>query len=94
MTLGLKIKNISKTWNPDSVNPVVALKNINLDVTSGEFVVLLGPSGCGKSSLLYILAGLEDATKGVAEFDGRQIVKPSPERGLILQLKDFLNLWV
>ena len=63
MTLGLKIKNISKTWNPDSVNPVVALKNINLDVTSGEFVVLLGPSGCGKSSLLYILAGLEDATK-------------------------------
>ena len=43
MTHGLKIKNISKTWNPDSVNPVVALKNINLDVTSGEFVVLLGP---------------------------------------------------
>ena len=32
MTFGLKIKNISKTWNPDSVNPVVALKNINLDV--------------------------------------------------------------
>ncbi len=85
MTLGLKIKNISKTWNPDSVNPVVALKNINLDVALGEFVVLLGPSGCGKSSLLYILAGLEDASRGVAEFDGRQIVKPSPERGLIFQ---------
>ena len=85
MTLGLQIKNISKTWNPDSFNPVVALKNINLDVTLGEFVVLLGPSGCGKSSLLYILAGLEDATKGVAEFDGHQILKPSPERGLIFQ---------
>ena len=85
MSLGLQIKNISKTWNPDSVNPVVALKNINLDVALGEFVVLLGPSGCGKSSLLYILAGLEDATKGVAEFDGHQILKPSPERGLIFQ---------
>ncbi len=85
MTLGLKIKNISKTWNLGSINPVDALKNISLDVALGEFVVLLGPSGCGKSSLLYILAGLEEATEGIAEFDGLRILKPSPERGLIFQ---------
>ena len=53
MTLGLSIKEVYKTWNPNSANPVSALQNINLDVSLGEFVVLLGPSGCGKSSLLY-----------------------------------------
>ncbi|MEK9814964.1 MAG: ABC transporter ATP-binding protein [Paracoccaceae bacterium] len=85
MTLGLKIKNVFKTWNPNSDNPVEALKNINLDVELGEFVVLLGPSGCGKSTLLYLIAGLETATDGVAEFDGLKITAPSPERGLIFQ---------
>ena len=67
MTIGLKISNLSKIWNPDSNNPVKALDNINLSIELGEFVVLLGPSGCGKSSLLYILAGLENATEGIAE---------------------------
>jgi NitT/TauT family transport system ATP-binding protein len=81
----LKIKNVSKIWNPNSDNPVEALKNINLDVELGEFVVLLGPSGCGKSTLLYLIAGLETATDGVAEFDGLKITAPSPERGLIFQ---------
>ena len=85
MTLGLSIKGVFKTWNPNSTNPVSALQNINLDVSLGEFVVLLGPSGCGKSSLLYILAGLEQASAGTAEFDGLTILKPSPERGLIFQ---------
>ncbi len=85
MTLGLKIKNVFKTWNPNSDNPVEALKNISLDVELGEFVVLLGPSGCGKSTLLYLIAGLETATDGVAEFDGLKITAPSPERGLIFQ---------
>ena len=85
MTLGLSIKEVYKTWNPNSTNPVSALHNINLDVSLGEFVVLLGPSGCGKSSLLYILAGLEHTSAGIAEFDGLPISKPSPERGLIFQ---------
>ena len=85
MTLGLSIKEVYKIWNPNSTNPVSALHNINLDVSLGEFVVLLGPSGCGKSSLLYILAGLEQTSAGIAEFDGLPISKPSPERGLIFQ---------
>ena len=85
MTIGLKISNLSKIWNPDSNNPVKALDNINLNIELGEFVVLLGPSGCGKSSLLYILAGLENATEGIAEFDGLKIKSPSPERGFIFQ---------
>ncbi|WP_134682119.1 ABC transporter ATP-binding protein [Paracoccus ravus] len=83
--LGLSIKNVSKIWNADGLNPVPAVSNLTLDVAPGEFVVLLGPSGCGKSSLLYIVAGLEKATSGSASFDGIEITEPSPDRGLIFQ---------
>ncbi|WP_146592473.1 ABC transporter ATP-binding protein [Puniceibacterium confluentis] len=85
MTLGLSISNVSKVWNPDGPEPMPAVQNLTLDVALGEFVVLLGPSGCGKSSLLYIVAGLEDATGGSVTFDGLPITKPSPERSLIFQ---------
>ncbi|MCU0825978.1 MAG: ABC transporter ATP-binding protein [Tabrizicola sp.] len=83
--LGLSITNVSKVWNPDGPDPVPAVTNLTLDVKPGEFVVLLGPSGCGKSSLLYIVAGLEEATSGTVTFDGLPVKEPSPERSLIFQ---------
>jgi NitT/TauT family transport system ATP-binding protein len=83
--LGLSIANVSKVWNPDGADPVPAVTNLTLDVALGEFVVLLGPSGCGKSSLLYIVAGLENATSGTVTFDGLPVTEPSPERSLIFQ---------
>jgi NitT/TauT family transport system ATP-binding protein len=83
--LGLAIANVSKVWNPDGADPVPAVTNLTLDVALGEFVVLLGPSGCGKSSLLYIVAGLENATSGTVNFDGLPVTQPSPERSLIFQ---------
>jgi ABC-type sugar transport system ATPase subunit len=47
---------------------------INLDVASGQFVVVVGPSGCGKSTLLRMIAGLEDITSGeIEELGGSQI---------------------
>ena len=85
MTLGLSIKGVSKTWNPGGPAPVPAVRNLNLEVAIGEFVVLLGPSGCGKSSLLYIIAGLEDATEGAVTFDGLPVTEPSPQRSLIFK---------
>ncbi|MEP0962133.1 MAG: ABC transporter ATP-binding protein [Roseobacter sp.] len=85
MTLGLKITNVFKTWNPDGTDPVPAVRNLSLEVELGEFVVLLGPSGCGKSTLLYIVAGLENATEGSVTFDGLEVTEPSPERSLIFQ---------
>ena len=48
-------------------NGTVALSNINLTVSRGEFVTVVGPSGCGKSTLLRIASGLEKASHGVAE---------------------------
>jgi len=49
------------------------LHGISLDITDGEFMVLVGPSGCGKSTLLRMLAGLEDITGGNIAIDGRVV---------------------
>jgi NitT/TauT family transport system ATP-binding protein len=66
-------------------NKVVALKNVNLNIRSGEFVCLLGPSGCGKSTLLYALAGHVKPTGGTVAIDGRTISGPAPDRLLMFQ---------
>ncbi len=55
----LKIKNLSKSFKG-----VQILKNINIEIETGMFLVLLGPSGCGKSTLLNAIAGLEPPTSG------------------------------
>ena len=59
------------------------LKNLNLDVEEGEFIVLLGPSGCGKSTLLNCLAGLLELTEGQIHIKGKNVTWAEPsERGI------------
>ncbi|MEP4770623.1 MAG: ABC transporter ATP-binding protein [Roseibium sp.] len=53
---------ITNAWK--KYGEFLALRNINLDIKDGEFVVLVGPSGCGKSTLLSIIAGLEETSHG------------------------------
>ena len=48
-------------------NGFEAVKNLNLEVKDGEFLVLLGPSGCGKSTTLRMLAGLEDISESTGD---------------------------
>jgi len=55
----LKLENISKSYGKLDI-----LKNIDLEIEDGEFLVLVGPSGCGKSTTLRIIAGLEEPTDG------------------------------
>jgi len=78
-------RGVGKTWAPGTPRAHEALRAIDLDVTPGEFIVLLGPSGCGKSTMLYLLAGLEDATAGELWSFGDRVEQPSPERSLIFQ---------
>ncbi|WP_432731661.1 sulfate/molybdate ABC transporter ATP-binding protein [Variovorax sp. W6] len=63
--MSIEIRNISKQFGDFR-----ALRDVNLDVDSGELVALLGPSGCGKTTLLRIIAGLETADTGSILFSG------------------------
>src|ERR687895_324580 len=54
------MENVTKIYGED----VVAVRDMNLDIPDGEFVVFVGPSGCGKSTALRMVAGLEDISRG------------------------------
>jgi len=58
---------------------IQALKNINLNIATGEFVAISGKSGCGKSTLLHIVGGLEPPTSGRVVVDGRDLAKLSDQ---------------
>ncbi len=81
----VRCENVGKVWNPESERAHTALYGVDLDVASGEFIVLIGPSGCGKSTLLYLIAGLEDTTSGQILKAGAPVRDPGPDRSLIFQ---------
>ncbi len=59
----VRLVNISKQYE-DEAAPIVALRDISLEIGRGEFVAVMGPSGCGKSTLLHILGGMDRPTRG------------------------------
>lgn len=82
--VALSIVQIKKVFPKDKTE-FVALEAIDLDVKNGEFVCLLGPSGCGKTTLLRIIAGLEKPTSGKIMLNGKEIVGPGSDRGMVFQ---------
>jgi NitT/TauT family transport system ATP-binding protein len=78
-------RNVSKVWAEGTKRAHVALRDVDLDVMPGEFIVLLGPSGCGKSTLLYLIAGLEPESAGEIWSFNERVASPSPDRSLIFQ---------
>lgn len=77
------VKDLSFAYK-DAPNKLI-LKDINLEVESGEFVCLLGQSGCGKSTFLRLLAGLEKPTTGELTIDSVHIKGASLDRGVVFQ---------
>ncbi len=75
-----QVRGLAKTYRTGEVE-VQALRDIDLDVTRGEFIVLLGPSGSGKSTLLNILGGLDVASAGKLHF-GEQDLSAASETEL------------
>ncbi len=70
----ISLNKINKSFGDTEV-----LKNIDLEIKDGEFLILVGPSGCGKSTLMNLIAGLEDITSGEIVIDGKDISNESPK---------------
>ncbi|WP_188909200.1 ABC transporter ATP-binding protein [Aureimonas endophytica] len=69
---------------------VTVIRHIDLDIESGEFVVLVGPSGCGKSTLLRMIAGLEEISGGDLVMGGRSVGHlPPAERNIAMVFQDY-----
>lgn len=77
-----QIERLSKTYPS---NNLTALTDVNLMIHKGEFVSVIGSSGCGKSTLLKIMAGLLPPTTGRVMLDGRPVMGPRPDIGMMFQ---------
>ncbi|MBN2460966.1 MAG: ABC transporter ATP-binding protein [Candidatus Cloacimonetes bacterium] len=68
----IKLNSIEKVYRTERIE-TVALKDINLEVSKGQFLAVMGPSGCGKSTLLNIIGLLDKPTDGMVFLDGRDV---------------------
>ncbi len=81
----LEIRNISKTFNPGTVNEKRALKNVSLTLEDGDFVTVIGGNGAGKSTMLNAIAGVWPVDAGHILIDGEDVTKlPEYKRAAFL----------
>jgi alpha-glucoside transport system ATP-binding protein len=81
----LLLKDVAKSYGK-----VEVLKNIDLDIKTGELIVFVGPSGCGKSTLLRMIAGLESITAGDFQIDGERMNEvPPSKRGIAMVFQSY-----
>lgn len=91
----ISIEALEKTYNKD----IAALKGVDLEISEGEFVVILGPSGAGKSTLIRCINGLVKPEKGSVIFDGISVTKANKKQliqvrkriGIIFQQFNLIN---
>ncbi|MFN0114769.1 MAG: ABC transporter ATP-binding protein, partial [Paracoccaceae bacterium] len=81
----LLLQSVNKSFGATQV-----LKDIDLAVDEGEFIVFVGPSGCGKSTLLRSIAGLEDVTSGRILIGGKDVTDTPPaKRGIAMVFQSY-----
>lgn len=81
----LELAGITKEFDQGNGKKAVILQDISLKIDEQEVVGILGPSGCGKTTLLRIIAGLEQPTKGSVLLDGEIVTRSASRMGMIFQ---------
>jgi multiple sugar transport system ATP-binding protein len=85
MTAAVSLRHVVKRYQDKTV-----VEGVNLDIASGEFIVLVGPSGCGKSTTLRMVAGLEQISAGEVSIDGRVVNALAPkDRGVAMVFQNY-----
>ena len=80
----LQINKLNKNFETKQ-GTLVVLKDINMSIQQGEFICAVGASGSGKSTLLRQIAGLDHPTTGEVKIDGKPVIGPGPDRGIVFQ---------
>src|SRR5436190_17767300 len=81
----VSIRGVGKSFGRSQV-----IRDVNLEIQDGEFIVVLGPSGCGKSTLLRLVAGLEAITSGEIAIGGKVVNRLEPrERGCAMVFQNY-----
>jgi multiple sugar transport system ATP-binding protein len=82
----VSLENVNKVYE----NGFHAVKDFNLEIADGEFMVLVGPSGCGKTTALRMVAGLEDITSGILRIGGKEANDETPkERDIAMVFQNY-----
>ena len=84
-TIQVDVRNVSKVHFSMKGEPLLALLDVNFQVRRNEFFSIVGPSGCGKTTLLNLLAGFEQPTRGELAVGGEAITAPGWERAVVFQ---------
>ena len=81
----VELTQLGKSYPAPGGRPAVIVEDVNLRVREGEFVCIIGHSGCGKSTVLSMVMGLSDPTAGAVILDGKEVVGPGLDRGVVFQ---------
>jgi sn-glycerol 3-phosphate transport system ATP-binding protein len=86
----ISLRNVEKTYAPGTKAAVKVIHGVTVEITDGEFIVIVGPSGCGKSTLLRMVAGLEEITGGEIAIGGRVVNALEPaERDIAMVFQNY-----
>jgi len=69
----LKIQNLCKVFNENTINENQVFKNLNVDINKGDFITIIGSNGAGKSTLLNIISGTIKSDSGIISLDGKDV---------------------
>jgi putative ABC transport system ATP-binding protein len=83
----IKTINLNKIYN-ETVVPVHAVKDVNIEFEQGEFTAIIGPSGCGKTTLLNLIGGLDFPSSGEVIIEGTNISKLKPKEVIDFRLRN------